>query len=109
MPRMAELALEYVESGLRFALDRAAVLAGDAANARTPGFSAQDLAAGAVRSSEGLRFEATLRQVEASGPVAVMEYAMAAQGENATCYHALADQERAMLHEVRMVAEEARR
>jgi hypothetical protein len=38
-----------------------------------------------------------------------MEYAMGATAENSIRFRALADQERAMLHEFRAVAEDARR
>ena len=93
---------------MRFAQTRASVLAHDVANARTPGFAPED-----VRQEPdpagGVPFAAVLTQASASGPSGVLEYAMGAQAKNAVTYRALADQERAMLKEVRTVAEEARR
>ena len=106
---MSQLAFDCVEAGLGFGQQRAAVLAADTANARTPGFVAHDVAPGLSLTPGGARFATILHEVSANGPVGLLEYAMGAQGQNLTRYHALADQERAMLHELRMVAEEARR
>jgi len=106
---MSELALTCVEEGMRFSRVRATVLAADSANARTPGFRAQDVAMDPTVSPAGLRFAARLQDAPAKGTVGVLEFSMAAQGQNAVRYHALAEQERAMLHELRTVAEEARR
>lgn len=104
---MSDLALEDIEAGLRHARTRAAVLADDVANARTPGFVARD--ASMVPSGEGPAFATVLHRVGAEGTVAVLEFAMGAQAKNAATYRALAEQERAMLRELRTVAEEARR
>jgi len=108
-PRMSDQGLDYIEAGMRFARTRAAVLADDVANARTPGFVPRDAARapGDVRS--GQPFSAVLQEVQASGAVGVLEFAMTAQAKNAVTYRALADQEHAMLRELRTVAEEARR
>lgn len=105
---MDGLGFDAVEAGLRFTRARAAVLADDAANARTPGFVAQDLVAVPGGSGKAA-FTAVLREAGARGAVGVLEFAMAAQAHNSVSYKALADQERSMLHELRMVAEEARR
>ena len=106
---MSELAFACVEQGLRFSQQRAAVLAADTANARTPGFQPKDLTLELVGSGAGSRFGAALRDVSVHGQVGLLEYTMGAQGLNAVRYHALADQERAMLHELRTVAEESKR
>jgi len=111
---MSDLAFDYVEAGMRFARARAAALAEDVANARTPGFVPRDLArvnndSNGDGSVSGAPFSAVLRDVAASGTVGVLEYAMSAQAKNAVAYKALAEQERAMLRELRTVAEEARR
>ena len=106
---MSQLALGYVEAGLRFAQQRASVLAADTANARTPGFQPKDLTMTLADSATGLRFAAALHDVDVRGTVGLLEYSTATQGKNAVRYHALADQERAMLHELRMIAQEARR
>jgi hypothetical protein len=104
---MSDFALNNVEAAMRFARGRSAVLAADVANARTPGFVARDAAL--VEGEDGISFGAVLRDVDAHGTVGVLEYAMGAQARNAVSYHELADQERAMLHEFRTVAEESRR
>lgn len=110
---MSDLAFDYVEAGMRFARLRAAALAEDVANARTPGFVPHDLAraenGSAGPGSAGAPFSAVLHQIAASGTVGLLEYAMSAQAKNAVAYRALAEQERAMLRELRTVAEEARR
>jgi hypothetical protein len=115
---MDEQGLAAVEAGMRFARLRATVLADDLANARTPGFVARD-AEQTVRGTQepgpdasmgGTRtFGAVLREVGARGVAGVVEYAMGAQTRNAVVYRALADEEHAMLRELRTVAEEARR
>ena len=92
---------------MRFAQVRANVLADDVANARTPGFVARDAAR--VDDGAGTPFGTVLQQVQAQGPVSVLEFAMGAQARNAVTYRALADQEHAMLKELRTVAEEERR
>ncbi len=94
---------------MRFARVREALLADDVANARTPGFVARDAALVENGSPAGPQFSTVIKEVEARGAVGVLEFAMGAQAKNAVTYHALADQERAMLRELRTVAEEARR
>lgn len=111
---MSDLAFSYVEAGMRFARLRAATLAEDVANARTPGFVPHDLAraendSAGAGSAPSAPFSAVLRDVAASGAVGLLEYAMSAQAKNAVAYKALAEQERAMLRELRTVAQEARR
>gem|GEM_PF-1606933 len=110
---MSDLAFNYVEAGMRFARLRSAALAEDVANARTPGFVPHDLArsenSSLTQSSGGAPFSAVLHEVAANGTVGLLEYAMSAQAKNAVAYKALAEQERAMLRELRTVAEEARR
>ncbi len=106
---MSELGFDYIEAGMRFARTRAAVLADDVANARTPGFVPRDAAQAPGDLPAGQPFAAVLRDVAASGAVGVLEFAMGAQAKNAVTYRALADQEHAMLRELRTVAEEARR
>ena len=103
---MSDLALDKVETAIRFARGREAVLAEDVANARTPGFIPQDVAIAA--NADG-GFSAVLRDVETRGTVGVLEYAMGAQARNGVLFRELADQERAMLHELKTVAEESRR
>jgi flagellar basal body rod protein FlgB len=106
---MSDRGIDAIEAGMRFARARAAVLADDVANARTPGFVPHD--AGLVDSEEPSRgpFAAVLQEVQARGAAGVLEFAMGAQARNAVTYRALADQEHAMLKELRTVAEEARR
>jgi len=111
---MSDLAFDYVEAGMRFARLRAATLAEDVANARTPGFVPHDLARAENGSAGpgaigGAPFSAVLHQVAANGTVGLLEYAMRAQAKNAVAYRALAEQERALLRELRTVAQEARR
>ncbi len=110
---MSDVAFSYIEAGMRFARLRAAALAEDVANARTPGFVPHDLAraenSSAGAGSTGAPFSAVLHEVVANGTVGVLEYAMSAQAKNAVAYKALAEQEHAMLRELRTVAEEARR
>jgi len=97
---------------------RATVLADDLANARTPGFVARDAApalpAGETHGPDSgaggaPTFGAVLREISARGVAGVVEYAMGAQARNAVVYRTLADEEHAMLRELRTVAEEARR
>lgn len=108
---MSELAFSLVEQGMRLASDRAAVLAGDAANARTPGFVVADLAPRPRPSREGdaIALDAVALRVNEGGQAGTVEYVMGATAKNAVTYRALADQERAMLREYKVVAEEARR
>lgn len=106
---MSDLALNDIEAGMRFARTRAALLAEDVANARTPGFVARDAALVPRAGGESPRFATVLHEVGAQGTVGVLEFAMGAQAKNAVAYRALADQERAILRELRTVAEEARR
>ena len=94
---------------MRFAHARAAVLAEDVANARTPGFVPRDAVREEGVEPSGLPFGAVLREVAASGAIGVLEFAMGAQAKNAVTYRALTDQEHAVLRELRTVAEEARR
>lgn len=105
---MSEFALACVEEGMRFAQRRAAVLAADVANAKTPGFVAGDIAPVPQLAQDGPRFAAAMRQVD-TGSSGLLEYAMGASARNSVTYRALAEQERAMLREFRVVAEEARR
>ncbi len=102
-------ALGIVEQGLRFAQAREAVLAADAASARTAGFSPVDVAPVLEPSEHGVRFAAALRTAPPHGASGAIEYAMGATAENSIRFRSLADQERAMLHEYRAVAQESRR
>ena len=106
---MPDNAFGVVEQGLRFAQLRAAVLAEDAAHARTPGFIARDIAPEPEVTASGVRFAAAMRVVERPGEAGTIEHAMGATAENALRFRALADQERAMLREFRTVAQDARR
>ncbi len=106
---MDTTALTLVEQGMRFAQARAGVLAADVANASTPGFVARDIAPDVGLSAGGMRFAAVTQELAAGGPAGTLERAMAATAKNSVTYRALADQERAMLHELQMVAEESRR
>ncbi len=106
---MSDSALSYIEAGMSIAQGRAAFLAADIANARTPGFRPVDLKLVAGSSGGAPEFRAVPTQVDVHGTVGAIEYAMTAQAKNSMTYRALADQERAMLHELRTVAEESRR
>lgn len=106
---MSELGFSLVEQGMRIAQQRAAVLAEDAANARSPGFVARDVAPVLESSEDGIRFAASVRIAQGAGVGGTIEYAMGATAENSVRFRALADQERAMLREFRTVAEESRR
>ena len=106
---MSELGFDYIETGMRFLRTQSAVLAEDIANARTPGFVARDAVRVQDGQEQGVPFSAVLRDVAASGATGVLEFAMGAQARNAVAYRTLADQEHAMLRELRTVAEEARR
>lgn len=94
---------------MRFARYRAAVLASDAANAGTPGFTSRDVTPVAQITEGGVRFAAAIRDVDAGGSVNTIEYAMGAIAKNAVWYRALVRQAHAMLREFRTVAEETRR
>jgi hypothetical protein len=106
---MSDQALESVETAMSFARARGALLAEDVANARTPGFVARDASLASDAAGAPVPFSVVMQDVAAHGSVSVLEYAMAAQARNAVSYQELADQERAMLHELRTVAEESRR
>lgn len=106
---MAEFGLTLVEQGMRVAQQRAAVLAVDAANARTPGFVAGDVKPVLDESSGGMTFAAAVQTAQTAGEGGTIEYAMAATAENSVRFRALADQEHAMLREFRTVADEGRR
>jgi hypothetical protein len=106
---MSDRIFENIEAGLRFAQTRSAVLAEDVANARTPGFVARDAQFSVSGDEDSPRFATMLHDVQARGQVGILEFAMGAQAKNAVTYRALADQEHAMLRELRTVAEEARR
>jgi flagellar basal body rod protein FlgB len=104
---MSDTAFSIVEQGLRFAQERAAVLASDAANAHTLGFTPRDLTPVLEPSPQGPRFAAQVRAI--GEPSAGIESAMAATADNALRFRALADQERALLREFKTVSEEERR
>jgi flagellar basal body rod protein FlgB len=106
---MSELGFSMVEQGMRIAQERALVLAADAANARTPGYVARDVVPAVEETASGLRFSGAVRQAQSPGAGHMIEFAMGATAQNSVRFRALADQERAMLHEFRLVAEEARR
>jgi flagellar basal body rod protein FlgB len=106
---MSELGFTLVEQGMRVAQQRAAVLAGDAANARTPGFIPSDVSTVVGSTSQGFTFAGAVRDAQVAGEGGTIEFAMGATAENSVRFRALADQERAMLREFRTVAEEARR
>ncbi len=106
---MSDIAFESIEAAMRFARARGGLLAEDVANARTPGFVARDAQLLENDSGTGPPFAAVMQEIDARGTVGVLEYAMGAQARNAVTYHELVDQERAMLHELRTVAEESRR
>jgi len=106
---MAEFGLSLVEQGMRVAQQRAAVLAADAANARSPGFVARDVKPVLEDSAGGMTFAAAVQTAQNAGEGGTLEYAMAATAENSVHFRALADQERAMLREFRTVASESRR
>jgi hypothetical protein len=101
--------LAFIEQAMRFARYRAAVLASDAANAGTPGFTPRDVEPAAQVTEGGLRFAAAVREVDAGGSVGAIEYAMGGIAKNSVWYRALAEQAHAMLREFRTVAEETRR
>jgi hypothetical protein len=106
---MSDAAFDYIEAGMRFSRTRSAVLTEDVANARTPGFAAYDVVRAGSDPGSRIPFSTVLSEVAASGAVGVLEFAMGAQAKNAVTYKALAEQEHAMLRELRTVAEEARR
>jgi flagellar basal body rod protein FlgB len=102
-------ALHMVEDAMQFARYRAAVLAGDVANAGSAGFAPRDVSLSAGVSDGGLRFASVMRDVSTPDPVSTVEYAMGAIAKNSVWYRALTQQTRAMLREFRTVAEEERR
>jgi len=106
---MSDNAFGLVEQGMRLAQLRAAVLAEDTANARTPGFVARDVSPKLEVSPSGIRFATAMLVAEKPGEMGTIERAMGATAENAMRFRALAVQERAMLREFRSVAEDARR
>lgn len=106
---MADGAIGLIEQGLRVAKLRASVLAEDAANARSTGFVARDVAPEPVETEHGLAFAAAVRSARSPGESGIIEFAMGATAENSIRFRALADQEHAMLREYRSVAEESRR
>lgn len=101
--------LALIEQAMRFGRYRAALLASDAANAGTAGFTPRDVSPAAQLAEGGVRFAATVREVDAGGAVGAIEYAMGGIAKNSLWYRALAEQARAMLREFRTVAEESRR
>ena len=101
--------LAFIEQAMQFARYRAAVLAGDAANAGTGGFTPRDVAPVAQLTPGGLRFAAAIREVDTGGPSGAIEYAMGGIAKNSVWYRGLTQQARAMLRELRTVAEEMRR
>ncbi len=106
---MSDRAFDLIETGLRFARTRSVVLAEDVANARTPGFVARDVQLAPEDDRAAPHFATVLRDIQVKGATGVLEFAMGAQAKNAVTYRALADQEHALLRELRTVAEEARR
>src|ERR1700730_8473675 len=106
---MSDLGFALVEQGMRLAQERGAVLAADAANARSTGFVARDLSPSLEASKACLRFETSLHTLQIADGLGTIEYAMGATAENSVRFRALADQERAMLREFRTVAQESRR
>ena len=101
--------MEAVEGGMRFVRGRAALLADDVANARTPGFVPRDAALVQSDDPAHAPFAVVMKNATTGGPASVLEFAMGAQARNAVMYRALTDQEHAMLRELRTVAEESRR
>ena len=106
---MVDESFGLIEQGLRVTQLRARALAEDAANARSTGFVARDVAPAPELTDRGLVFAAAVRSAPASGESGTIEYAMGATAENSLRFRALADQERAMLREYRTVAEDERR
>ena len=106
---MVDGSIGLVEQGLRIAELRARVLAEDAANARSEGFVARDVAPAAALTEQGLEFAAAVREAPPAGESGTIEFTMGATAENSLRFRSLADQERAMLREYRTVADEARR
>ncbi|HME80661.1 MAG TPA: hypothetical protein VKF82_01145 [Candidatus Eremiobacteraceae bacterium] len=102
-------ALRMVEGAMQFARYRAAVLAGDVANAGSTGFAPKDVTLTAGPGDGGLRFASAMHDVSTADPVSTVEYAMGAIAKNAIWYRALTQQTRALLREFRTVAEEERR
>ena len=108
MLALSAIDFSVVEQGISFLRRRSALLAADVANAHTPGYVSRDAQPLVFQSAAGLRFGAKLKSVPAGG-AAALESALAATASNSVAYKALADQERAMLKELRTVIEEARR
>ncbi len=105
---MSAIGFNAVEQGMQFLLQRSAVLATDVADAAIPKFVAQDIQPVVRAGPAGLSIAAVRKEVSSSASGA-LEYAMAATAKNSVRYRALADQERAMLKELRTVVDEARR
>jgi flagellar basal body rod protein FlgB len=106
---MSDLGFGMVEDGMSAAARRAAVLASDAANALTPGFVPSDVVVGIEPTEDGIRFVSAVAQAQSGGMASDIERVMAATADNSIRFRSLADQERAMLHEYREVAEDQRR
>ena len=102
-------ALSIIEEGMAFAQRRAAVLASDAANVATPGFTAGDIAPEPRLSDAGIRFAAAFHGFASSPGVGTLEHTMASTAKNSVWYRALTVQARAVLREFKTVAEELRR
>ncbi len=105
---MSDAAMAGVETGLRFAQARAALLADDIANLQSPGFVPHDVHLVAAPPNSASPFGAVFERIDA-GPVQTLERALGAAAHNAITYRELTEQEHAMLREVRIVAEESRR
>jgi hypothetical protein len=106
---MSDLGFAMVEDGMSVAARRAAVLASDAANVRTPGFVPSDVAEGVEDDGAGPRFVSAVTAMQTGGLTGDVEHVMTATAQNSIRFRSLADQERAMLHEYRTVAEDQRR
>ena len=102
-------ALSIIEEGMAFAQRRAAVLASDAANVATPGFTAGDISPVPHVSGAGIRFAAALQEFQSAPGIGTLEYAMASMAKNSVWYRALTVQARAVLREFKTVADELRR
>jgi flagellar basal body rod protein FlgB len=105
---MSDAAMAGVETGLRFAQARAALLADDIANVQSPGFIPRDAHLVAAPPDAGSPFGAAFETID-GGPVQTLERALGAAAHNAITYRELTEQEHALLREVRIVAEESRR
>ena len=98
---MVDESFGLIEQGLQVTQLRARVLAEDAANARSTGFVARDVAPAPELTDRGLEFAAAVESAPTSGASRTIEFAMGATAENSLRFRALADQERAMLREYR--------